>query len=60
MQVHERNAEGWVRVTATTNDLFSAVRLLLTYGDNCRVVGGYEARQEIEKLVDGLARVYGG
>jgi predicted DNA-binding transcriptional regulator YafY len=60
MQVHETNAEGWVRVTATTTDLFQATRLLLTYGPNCKVIGGPEARREMEKLVRGLGELYGG
>jgi predicted DNA-binding transcriptional regulator YafY len=58
MQVHETNEEGWVRVTATTPDLFSATRLLLTYGPNCKVIGGPEALREMEKLVRGLGVVY--
>jgi predicted DNA-binding transcriptional regulator YafY len=59
MQVHETDDEGWVRVTATTSDLFQATRLLLTYGPNCQVLGGPEARKEMERLVRGLGEVYG-
>jgi predicted DNA-binding transcriptional regulator YafY len=59
MKVHESDVQGWVRVTATTPDLFQAVRLLLTYGPNCKVIGGPEARREMEKLVRGLGEVYG-
>ncbi len=58
MQVHEANADGWVRVTAVTDDLFSAVRLLLTYGPNCKVIGGSEARREMESLVTAMAAHY--
>lgn len=59
MQIHESDAQGWLRITATTDDLFRAPRLLLTYGPNCRVVGGAEVRREMEKLVHGLAEMYG-
>lgn len=60
MRVHETDAEGWVRVTATTTDLFAAVRFLLTYGPNCKVIGGAAARQEVETLVAGMVALYGG
>ncbi len=59
MQRHESDTQGWLRITATTDDLFRAPRLLLTYGPNCRVTGGPEVRREMEKLVHGLAEVYG-
>lgn len=58
MQTHETNAEGWLRVTATTDDLFSAVQILLTYGDQCMVTGGSEARKDVERLVKGMAGLY--
>jgi predicted DNA-binding transcriptional regulator YafY len=58
MFTHETNREGWIRVTGSTDDLFSAVRLLLTYGDNCLVTGGGEVRREIERLVKGMAELY--
>ena len=59
MTVHETNAAGWVRVTGVTDNLFQATRLLLGYGPNCRVTGGTEAKQEMEKIVRELAMVYG-
>jgi predicted DNA-binding transcriptional regulator YafY len=59
MQVHEADAAGWVRVTATTTDLFSALRKLLRYAHNCKVIGGAEARKEMEELVKNLAHNYG-
>jgi predicted DNA-binding transcriptional regulator YafY len=59
MKIHETDRKGWIRVTGTTDNLFRAVRLLLGYGPNCRVTGGSEARREMEKLVQGLAEVYG-
>ncbi len=51
MEVHPPDEDGWVRVTAKTDDLFGAVRLLLGYGPACVVVGGAEARRGMEKLV---------
>ena len=59
LQVHETQADGWVRVTATTTDLFTALRQLLRYGPNCRVLGGPDARRQMEEIVRALARLYG-
>lgn len=59
MTVHETNDAGWVRVTGVTDNLFQATRLLLGYGPNCRVTGGLEAKQEMEKIVRDMATVYG-
>ena len=59
VQVHETDADGWVRVTATTDDLFRAVRLLLGYGPNCKVIGGSEARREMEATIRAMASLYG-
>lgn len=59
MEIYPPDAEGWVRVTATTDNLFMACRQLLSYGPGCRVVGGAEARREMEGLVAGLGRMYG-
>lgn len=59
MEVHEPDASGWVRVTATTTDLFSALRQLLRYAHNCKVIGGSEAREQMQQLVQALARNYG-
>lgn len=58
MEIHDPDEEGWVRVTATTDNLFMACRQLLSYGPGCRVVGGSDARREMEGLVRGLRRVY--
>lgn len=58
-RVHERDAAGWLRVTATTHDLFQAARLLLTYGPYCKVTGGPAVRQEMVRLVRGMAGLYG-
>jgi hypothetical protein len=46
-------------VTATTHGLEKIVRLLLSYGPNCKVIGRPEARQEMVRLVRGLAGLYG-
>ncbi len=58
MVIGGTNAEGWVQVTATTDDLFRAVRLLLGYGPNCKVTGGSEAKQEMVALVQAMGQVY--
>ncbi len=58
MQVVDVDADGWVHVSATTDDLFRACRLLLGYGPNCCVEGGPDARREMEGLVAGMARLY--
>jgi predicted DNA-binding transcriptional regulator YafY len=58
MAIHETNEEGWVRVTATTDNLFFAVRQLLHYGPNCRVTGGREARREMVRLVERMGDLY--
>ncbi|MBW7884271.1 MAG: WYL domain-containing protein [Caldilineaceae bacterium] len=60
MEIHPPDSTGWVRVTATTDDLFAATRLLLRYAHNCKVIGGPEARREMEVLVRALADLYGG
>ncbi|MEZ4867298.1 MAG: WYL domain-containing protein [Caldilineaceae bacterium] len=59
MVVGQTDEQGWVQVTATTDDLFRAVRLLLGYGPNCKVTGGSEARREMVALVEAMAKVYG-
>lgn len=59
MQIHEIDEEGWVRVTATTDNLFLAMRQLLHYGPNCRVTGDRVARQEMTALVEKMGEVYG-
>ncbi len=56
--IQETNDEGWVRVTATTDDLFRALRLLLGYGPNCEVIGGSEAKREMVALVKAMAGLY--
>jgi predicted DNA-binding transcriptional regulator YafY len=58
-EVHETDAEGWLRVTAYTDDLFRAARQLLSYGPMCKVVGGKEARREVAMLVRAMGELYG-
>lgn len=58
MEVHDPDEEGWVRVTATTDDLFRTVRLLLGYGARCRVLGGPELRRAMEENITALAIYY--
>ncbi|MBK8048901.1 MAG: WYL domain-containing protein [Anaerolineales bacterium] len=59
LAVHETDSAGWVRVTATTDDLFRATRLLMSYAHNCKLIGGPEARREMAVLVQAVARMYG-
>lgn len=58
-EVHERDEAGWVRVTATTSDVFRATRLLLSYGPGCVVLGGEQVQAEMERLVRATAMLYG-
>lgn len=58
MRIGQTDSEGWVQVTATTDDLFRAMRLLLGYGPNCKVTGGSDARREMEALVTALGQRY--
>ena len=58
MTIGKTDSAGWVQVTATTDDLFRATRLLLGYGPNCRVTGGSEARREMVALVEAMGKVY--
>jgi predicted DNA-binding transcriptional regulator YafY len=60
MKVGEVDADGWIDVSATTDDLFRACRLLLGYGPNCCVEGGSEARREMERLVEGMGEIDSG
>lgn len=58
MTVHPPDAEGWVRVTAKTDDSFTATRLLLSYGPYCRVLGDAEALKEMSRLVNQMQLLY--
>jgi hypothetical protein len=58
MTVHPPDADGWVRVTAKTDDLFAAVQTLLSYGARCLVIGDAEARRMLEENIATLAKLY--
>ena len=54
----ERREDGSVLVRGHTEDLFLAVRSLLHYGPNCRVVGGPEMVREMRRIVRGMMSNY--
>lgn len=58
MTVHPPDEDGWVRVTAKTDDLFAAVQVLLGYGSYCVVVGDVEARTEMKRIVNAMQKLY--
>ena len=60
MEIHEKDENGWTRVTGRTSDLFTAVRQLLGYGAGCKVIGGSEARREMKAMVEKMAENYSG
>lgn len=55
----ERREDGGAVVRGETDDVFWAVRTLLHYGPNCRVLGGPEVRREMRKVVERTAELYG-
>lgn len=60
IEVHdvEQREDGSALVRGETGNLFFAVRSLLHYGPNCRVVGGPEMVREMRSVVRALAAVY--
>jgi len=54
----EQRETGGVVVSGTTDNLFWAVRTLLHYGPNCRVLGGPEMLWEMRKVVKEMAKIY--
>jgi predicted DNA-binding transcriptional regulator YafY len=54
----EPQEDGSIVVHAETENVWWAVRSLLHYGPNCEVLGGSEARREMEKIVKAMAEVY--
>jgi predicted DNA-binding transcriptional regulator YafY len=52
MRVGDPDAQGWVEVTAQTDNLFEAHRILLAYGEQCQAL-------EPPELVDRMARAAG-
>jgi predicted DNA-binding transcriptional regulator YafY len=55
----EMQADGSAVITATTTDVWYAVRTLLHYGENCTVLGGDEVLKQMRKRMAGMARNYG-
>ncbi len=55
----EKREDGRVVVRGETDSLFWAVRTLLHYGPNCRVLGGPEMMREMQAVVQEMAQQYG-
>jgi len=55
----ELQPDGSALVTGTCNDAWEAARILLSYGENCIVLGGEEVRAEMRRRVKGMAENYG-
>ncbi|NLH00075.1 MAG: WYL domain-containing protein [Chloroflexi bacterium] len=51
--------DGSAEIHAVTNDAWEAVRILLSYGENCIVLGGEEVRAQIESRIRKMAANYG-
>ncbi len=54
-----RHPDGSAEVRAFTDDVWEAVRILLTYGEKCVVLGGEEVRREMQRVVREMAERYG-
>jgi predicted DNA-binding transcriptional regulator YafY len=54
-----RNPDGSYEITAVTDDIQEAARLLAGYAEDCTVLGGPELRSEFEKMVRKMAENYG-
>lgn len=54
-----RHADGRAEVRGFTDDIWEAVRLLLSYGEGCTVLGGGELRREMLRRVEKMAVNYG-
>ncbi|MCC7452333.1 MAG: WYL domain-containing protein [Anaerolineae bacterium] len=50
--------DGSAIVKVQSHNLFFDLRTLLHYGPNCRVIGGEEARKQMQLLVEGMWRRY--
>ncbi len=59
MQVGEMDSDGWVEVTAQTDNLFEAYRTLLAYGDQCVALEPPELVDRFRHVVHELSRFYG-
>jgi predicted DNA-binding transcriptional regulator YafY len=58
VQQIERREDGSALVHGETGSVFWAVRALLHYGPNCRVLGGPEMVREMRAVVRGMAEMY--
>jgi proteasome accessory factor C len=58
MEVSAVEADGWVTVTAKTDDLFVARRILLAYGENCQVLAPPQLRRQIARAAHKMAGFY--
>jgi predicted DNA-binding transcriptional regulator YafY len=58
IQEVERREDGSVVLRGETDNVFWAVRTLLHYGPNCKVLGGPEMRWEMRKIVRKMAEMY--
>lgn len=54
----ERRDDGSVIVRGETESIFWAVRGLLHYGSNCKVLGGPKMRLEMERVIEEMAALY--
>lgn len=46
-------------IHAVSYNLFMDLRTLLHYGPGCEVIGGNQARHEMQRLIEGMSRLYG-
>lgn len=60
IEVHEveHREDGSALVRGKTDSVFWAVRTLLHYGPNCKVLGGPKVRREMERVVEEMAESY--
>jgi len=58
MDVSAIEADGWVTVSARTDDLFAARRILLAYGENCQVLEPPELRRQVATAARKMAGFY--
>jgi predicted DNA-binding transcriptional regulator YafY len=58
MEVSAVEPDGWVTVTAKTDDLFTARRVLLAYGENCEVLDPPQLRRQIAQATRKMAGFY--
>jgi proteasome accessory factor C len=58
MEVSPVEPDGWVTVTAKTDDLFAARRILLAYGENCEVLAPPQLRRQLAAAARSMAELY--